>query len=97
MSALLSTVLQGFANALLMAWEVGWALVLGFTLSAVVQTWVGPSCPPPSRSARDRTHRRPAPGTAGTLTTPAAHPPAPASACARSTPGLKSQTAFTTT
>ena len=31
---------QGFANAFLMAWEVWWALVLGFALSAIVQAWV---------------------------------------------------------
>src|SRR3954451_19767051 len=27
-------------NAFLMAWEVWWALVLGFAISAVVQAWV---------------------------------------------------------
>ncbi len=27
-------------NAVLMAWEVWWALVLGFTISAIVQAWV---------------------------------------------------------
>src|ERR1700748_1135031 len=31
---------DGFANALRMAWEVWWALVLGFALSGVVQAWV---------------------------------------------------------
>lgn len=31
---------QGLANSFLMAWEVWWALVLGFAVSAVVQTWV---------------------------------------------------------
>jgi uncharacterized membrane protein YraQ (UPF0718 family) len=31
---------QGFANAFLMAWEVWWALVLGFALSAIIQAWV---------------------------------------------------------
>jgi uncharacterized membrane protein YraQ (UPF0718 family) len=41
MTAIAHTVWQGLANALLMAWQVGWALVLGFALSAVVQTWVG--------------------------------------------------------
>src|SRR5256885_2197825 len=35
---------QGLANAGQMAWEVGWALVLGFLLSAIVLSavvWVG--------------------------------------------------------
>lgn len=31
---------QGFSNSLLMAWQVAWALVLGFALSAIVQAWV---------------------------------------------------------
>src|SRR5919198_2581905 len=31
---------DGLANAFLMAWEVWWALVLGFAISAVVQAWV---------------------------------------------------------
>jgi len=31
---------QGLWNAFQMAWEVWWALVLGFLLSAVVQAWV---------------------------------------------------------
>ena len=31
---------EGLANAALMAWEVWWALVLGFAISAVVQAWV---------------------------------------------------------
>ncbi|MDQ2981972.1 MAG: permease [Actinomycetota bacterium] len=31
---------QGFWNAFQMAWEVWWALVLGFLLSGVVQAWV---------------------------------------------------------
>jgi len=35
-----STVLEGLSNALLMAWEVWWALVLGFAISGVVQAWV---------------------------------------------------------
>jgi uncharacterized protein len=38
--ALLSTVGDGLWNALRMAWEVWWALVLGFAISAVVQAWV---------------------------------------------------------
>ena len=31
---------EGLTNAGLMAWEVWWALVLGFAISAVVQAWV---------------------------------------------------------
>src|SRR5271169_4085109 len=31
---------EGLSNAFLMAWAVWWALVLGFTLSAIVQAWV---------------------------------------------------------
>ncbi len=40
MGALLGTLWEGLQNALLMAWEVWWALVLGFAISAVVQAWV---------------------------------------------------------
>jgi uncharacterized protein len=36
----LSVVGNGFKDAFLMAWEVWWALVLGFTISAIVQAWV---------------------------------------------------------
>jgi uncharacterized protein len=36
----LSTVGDGLWNGFQMAWEVGWALVLGFTLSGIVQAWV---------------------------------------------------------
>ncbi len=36
----LTTIGDGFKNAFLMAWEVWWALVLGFAISAVVQAWV---------------------------------------------------------
>src|SRR5205085_4898174 len=39
MSAL-DTIADGLTNALLMAWEVWWALVLGFAISAIVQAWV---------------------------------------------------------
>jgi uncharacterized membrane protein YraQ (UPF0718 family)/YHS domain-containing protein len=35
-----STIGDGFWNAFQMAWEVTWALVLGFTLSGIVQAWV---------------------------------------------------------
>jgi uncharacterized protein len=31
---------DGLWNALQMAWEVGWALILGFALSGVVQAWI---------------------------------------------------------
>ncbi|MGZ5419382.1 MAG: permease [Solirubrobacterales bacterium] len=31
---------EGLANAGMMAWEVWWALVLGFAISAIVQAWV---------------------------------------------------------
>jgi uncharacterized membrane protein YraQ (UPF0718 family)/YHS domain-containing protein len=33
-------ILDGLWNAVLMAWEVWWALVLGFAISAIVQAWV---------------------------------------------------------
>jgi len=36
----LSKIGEGLSNAFLMAWEVWWALVLGFAVSAVVQAWV---------------------------------------------------------
>src|SRR5881628_3813534 len=35
-----SQLLRGIENALLMAWDVWWALVLGFAISAIVQAWV---------------------------------------------------------
>ncbi len=35
-----AVVWHGLRDALLMAWEVWWALVLGFAISAVVQAWV---------------------------------------------------------
>jgi len=37
---LLEVLWHGLRNGLLMAWEVWWALVLGFAISAVVQAWV---------------------------------------------------------
>jgi hypothetical protein len=40
MTDVLATMGDGFWNAFLMAWEVWWALVLGFAISAVVQAWV---------------------------------------------------------
>jgi uncharacterized protein len=40
MGDFLGTIAEGFKQSLLMAYEVWWALVLGFTISAVVQAWV---------------------------------------------------------
>ena len=40
MADVLSTVGEGFEQSLLMAYEVWWALVLGFAISAIVQAWV---------------------------------------------------------
>ncbi len=40
MREILSTLGDGLWNAVLMAWEVWWALVLGFAISAIVQAWV---------------------------------------------------------
>jgi hypothetical protein len=40
MSSLLNVIGSGFKDAFLMAWEVWWALVLGFAISAIVQAWV---------------------------------------------------------
>src|ERR1700754_1771788 len=36
----MNTIWMGFKDAFLMAWEVWWALVLGFAISAIVQAWV---------------------------------------------------------
>jgi uncharacterized membrane protein YraQ (UPF0718 family) len=36
----IDTIGDGLANSVLMAWEVWWALVLGFAISAIVQAWV---------------------------------------------------------
>ena len=38
--SVLDTIRHGISNALLMAWAVWWALVLGFAISAIVQAWV---------------------------------------------------------
>ncbi len=35
----IDTVWEGLQNALLMAWQVWWALVLGFAISGIVQAW----------------------------------------------------------
>jgi uncharacterized membrane protein YraQ (UPF0718 family) len=40
MSDVLSTVAEGLKQSFLMAYEVWWALVLGFAISAIVQAWV---------------------------------------------------------
>jgi uncharacterized membrane protein YraQ (UPF0718 family)/YHS domain-containing protein len=40
MSDVLNFLWHGLRDALLMAWEVWWALVLGFAISAIVQAWV---------------------------------------------------------
>ncbi len=36
----LEVIWHGLRDALLMAWEVWWALVIGFAISAIVQAWV---------------------------------------------------------
>jgi uncharacterized protein len=40
MSAILDFLWHGVRDSLLMAWEVWWALVLGFAISGIVQAWV---------------------------------------------------------
>src|SRR5919201_4529620 len=40
MSAVLNVIWDGLRDSFLMFWEVWWALVLGFAISAVVQAWV---------------------------------------------------------
>jgi uncharacterized membrane protein YraQ (UPF0718 family) len=40
MADVLNKVAEGFEQAFLMAYEVWWALVLGFAISAIVQAWV---------------------------------------------------------
>src|ERR671933_37071 len=40
MAGVLDIIRGGVQDALLMAWEVWWALVLGFLISAIVQAWV---------------------------------------------------------
>src|SRR4030088_1691931 len=40
MSGVLQTLGDGLKDGLLMSWEVWWALVLGFEISAIVQAWV---------------------------------------------------------
>src|SRR2546421_8493657 len=40
MGEVVSKIGDGLWNAFLMAWEVWWALVIGFAISAIVQAWV---------------------------------------------------------
>src|SRR4051812_1010133 len=40
MADVLDVVWNGLKDSFLMAWEVWWALVLGFAISAIVQAWV---------------------------------------------------------
>ena len=44
---------DGLWNAFRMAWEVGWALILGFTLSGIVQAWIPRSRMQSALGARD--------------------------------------------
>ena len=40
MTSILDFLWHGVRDSLLMGWEVWWALVLGFAISAIVQAWV---------------------------------------------------------
>src|SRR5436189_1853794 len=40
MADVLSKIGDGLSNSFLMAWQVWWALVIGFAISAIVQAWV---------------------------------------------------------
>jgi uncharacterized membrane protein YraQ (UPF0718 family) len=40
MADVASTILKGLKQSFLMAYEVWWALVFGFAISAIVQAWV---------------------------------------------------------
>src|SRR4051794_7531910 len=40
MADAIDTIAEGFKQSFLMAYEVWWALVLGFAISAIVQAWV---------------------------------------------------------
>jgi uncharacterized protein len=44
---------DGLYNAFRMAWEVGWALILGFALSGIVQAWIPRSRMESALGARD--------------------------------------------
>jgi uncharacterized protein len=50
---LLGWIGDGLWNAFRMAWEVGWALILGFALSGVVQAWIPRSRMQSALGARD--------------------------------------------
>jgi uncharacterized membrane protein YraQ (UPF0718 family) len=39
-NSVLDVIWHGLRDSFLMAWEVWWALVLGFAISAIVQAWV---------------------------------------------------------
>jgi uncharacterized protein len=39
-TSVLNSISEGLSNAFLMAWDVWWALVLGFAISGIVQAWV---------------------------------------------------------
>jgi uncharacterized protein len=49
----LSWIGDGLWNAFRMAWEVGWALILGFALSGIVQAWIPRSRMERALGARD--------------------------------------------
>src|SRR4051812_12320708 len=38
--SVVDTIRNGLKDSFLMAWEVWWALVLGFAISAIVQAWI---------------------------------------------------------
>src|SRR5207253_10620592 len=40
MTDVLDVIWQGLKDSFLMAWEVWWALVIGFAISGIVQAWV---------------------------------------------------------
>ena len=40
MTGVVDVLWHGLRDSFLMAWEVWWALVLGFAISAIVQAWV---------------------------------------------------------
>jgi len=40
LTEVLNVIWHGLRDSFLMAWEVWWALVLGFAISAIVQAWV---------------------------------------------------------
>jgi hypothetical protein len=50
-SGVLNVIRTGLKDSFLMAWEVWWALALGFAISPIVQAWV-------PRQSRPATHTR---------------------------------------